>query len=873
VSSNQATAYQRDSLRMREGVHPALDVNDMGHPIDSRHKKDRTMSIAIIGAGPSGIAMAYKLQRAGFHNFSLLEKNDEAGGSWYENSYPGCEVDIVSSFYSFSFVDWNWSRTHARQPEIKRYLDYAIDRFGLRPHIRFSVTVCSAVWRQEEACYEVTLDTGESMPFDVVVSCVGLLNTPSYPSWPGLSEFPGICFHSSRWEHHHDLSGKRVAFVGTGSTGCQVVPELAKVASELFVYQREPGWVMPKDAREYTPQERLRWERRWLYRKWKRFSAFRMCSQAVKGWRAGTKCNEEFRSIALGYLASEVEDPSLRAALTPSFPFGCKRTVRASTFYASLNRSNVTLVPSAVTSINGSSVVSADGDSREVDVLIVGTGFQAQNYLCGLDVTGLDGIHLHDFWGGVPKAFCGVTVPRFPNFFMVYGPNTNGGGSIIYQNERAAEMVVRMVRRLSRGAASIDTRRKSYHRYSAWIDRLSDKHLTGQQQCNNYYYANGRNVTQFPASHLTYQLVTLILPLFGMKAQRHNEIRPGLVRNIWPYKQGRVSSYISSSTHLIKCRKYAIAFGNRRHRCERQNIRVFPGKEPRVTKFKVFDIHQHIGNGGRRPALGDLDRDWGVDVDSRGVADSGDFRDTLQADYDERIKLMDAFGYQSAAISPVAGYERPEGFRNTQAVNDRVAAYRNRYSERFPIAFGVVDPLEGVENGVAEVERIATTLNMNGVIWHHRFQGAFIADPRMFPLLEAIEHFKLVALVHVFGDSAMEHPWGLEIIAERYPNVTFLALDGFAGASRFREMMSVARRNENVVCDTAGSLPIGRMIEEYANTIGSDRLIYGSDLLVAPVTYHVPHMLNEILKAPGLSDVDREKILWTNAKSIFGFTE
>ncbi|GAA1850420.1 NAD(P)/FAD-dependent oxidoreductase [Pseudonocardia ailaonensis] len=482
-------------------------------------------SAAIIGAGAAGIAPGAKLVRAGFDDLVIYEQSDGIGGTWWDNTYPGCEVDIHSHFYSYSFVDWDWSRTHAAQPEIQAYLQHTAETFGLLPKIRLRSRVESAAWSDETSRWTVTLADGTTRDFDVVVSCLGFLNNPRYPEWPGLESFSGAVFHTSRWDHDLDLTGRRVAFVGTGSTAAQAVPAIAPQVEQLYLFQREPGWVLPKADRDYTDAERGRFRRSRVARRIERFRRYRAAGRLVAGvWREDTKLNAELRAIAETYIAEAVPDPVLRAAVTPDYPFGCKRTVQASGFYPALARDNVELVPHAVESAGPRGLVAANGEKYEVDTVILGTGFQADRYLATVTVTGRRGMDLQAFWDDEPKAFAGAAVPNFPNLFIVYGPNTNGGGSAIFQIEQGVDLVVRMVRRLARGSGPLEVSREAYELYNLWLDRFSAKRLTVQRHCHNYYYsATGRNVTQWPGSHLQFRLVTWLLPKIGIRAAHPEE--------------------------------------------------------------------------------------------------------------------------------------------------------------------------------------------------------------------------------------------------------------------------------------------------------------------------------------------------------------
>jgi cation diffusion facilitator CzcD-associated flavoprotein CzcO len=476
-------------------------------------------SVAIIGAGAAGIATGAKLVRAGFDDLVIYEQSAGIGGTWWDNTYPGCEVDIHSHFYSYSFMDWDWSRTHATQPEIQAYLQCTAERFGLIPRIRLRSRVVSAVWSDATSTWTVTLDSGETRQFDVVVACLGFLNNPRYPDWPGLDTFTGTVFHTSRWDHGHDLAGRSVAFIGTGSTAAQAVPAIAPQVGHLYLFQREPGWVMPKADRDYSDAERRRFRRSRLARRLERFRRYRAAGKLVSGvWREGSALNARFRQTAVDHLAETVADPELRAALTPDYPFGCKRTIQATSFYPALARANVTLVPHAVERAGPRGLVAANGEKYEVDTVILATGFQAARYLATVTVTGRGGVDLQRFWADEPKAFAGSAMPGFPNFFLVYGPNTNGGGSAIFQIEQSVGVVVRMVRRLARGSGPLEVSRGAYELYNLWLDHYSSTRLTVQRRCHNYYFsATGRNVTQWPGSHLLFRLVTRVLPAFGIK--------------------------------------------------------------------------------------------------------------------------------------------------------------------------------------------------------------------------------------------------------------------------------------------------------------------------------------------------------------------
>jgi cation diffusion facilitator CzcD-associated flavoprotein CzcO len=428
-------------------------------------------------------------------------------------------VDVHSHAYSFSFVKYDWPRTHATQPELLAYVQHVVERFGLAPHLRLNTRVTDLVWEESTQTYRLSTEHGDSEEFDVVISALGLLNVPRFPDWPGLDTFAGPCFHTSRWEEH-DLTGKSVAVVGTGSTAVQIVPAIAPIAGQVYVFQRQPGWIEPKHEREFTAR------RRWVFRnvplaqRLNRAWIFHKGNRRFKGYDVGSRYQRRMRRLCERFIAGTVESPATRAAVTPQYPWGCKRPVLSSTFYPTLNRDNVELVPQAVARVTPTGVVDATGTHRDIDVLVLSTGFQPTKFLASLDVKGVDGRSIHDVWRERASAFLGITVPGFPNFFMLYGPNTNGGVSVIAQLERQAEVVVRAVRRLERsGARTVDTSPVAARRFLAWIDRRMETSASAMNAgCHNYYHDQaGHNVTQWPAGHLAYALATRLLSPFGLR--------------------------------------------------------------------------------------------------------------------------------------------------------------------------------------------------------------------------------------------------------------------------------------------------------------------------------------------------------------------
>ncbi|MEO3860324.1 NAD(P)/FAD-dependent oxidoreductase [Acrocarpospora sp. B8E8] len=472
-------------------------------------------TVAIIGGGFGGIATAVKLLKAGIEDFTIFEQSPAPGGTWWDNRYPGCEVDIPSHAYSFSFAPRDWPRTHATQPELRDYAESVVEEFGLRPRFRFGVRVESVTWEESAGCYRVRTSDGAEEAYRFVISAVGLLNVPRYPAWPGMDTFEGVSFHTSRWDEEVDLTGKRVAVVGTGSTAVQIVPAIAPQVERLQVFQREPGWVEPKGERAFTPAERARFRRFPALRRLYRFKLFLQSGRRFKAYDLGGSEQRRMRDLCLRYIATAIDDPAVRAAVTPSYPWGCKRPIFASSFYPALNRPNVELVPQAIKEVTPKGVVDDLGVEHEADVLILSTGFQPTRFLSQFTVTGRDGTDIQDFWGDRPRAFLGVTVPGFPNFFILYGPNTNGGFSIIAQLERQAEVAVRAIRTVLRKRVQrVDTHPSALERHVRWVDRQLAKHASAMDAgCHNYYHSpSGANVTQWPRTHFVYYVLCRTQP-------------------------------------------------------------------------------------------------------------------------------------------------------------------------------------------------------------------------------------------------------------------------------------------------------------------------------------------------------------------------
>ncbi len=487
-------------------------------------KRSSSVRVAVIGGGFGGICAAVKLQKAGFDDFVIYEKSAEPGGVWWDNQYPGAEVDTPSHMYSFSFMRYDWSRNYAQQEELLGYINATIDHFGLRPRFRLNTLVASVVWNDARQQYAVRTEDGEEW-FDFVISAVGLLNVPRYPTWPGMDEFEGPMFHTSRWDDSVDLKGKRVAVVGTGSTAIQIVANVAEDVGELTVFQREANWPSPKRIVEYTDKQRKQMQNPLRYH-WERMVHGYLPRE--RDWmfnrvnRVGTAANRRGEQASRALVNSQLASrPDLRELVIPNYPFMGKRPQRDEKYLPALARDNVRLVPKAVQSVTRRGLVDVDGTEHPVDVIILSTGFQPSRFLAQLPVTGKDGLSLEKYWDDDPRAFLGCTVPNFPNFFMLYGPNTNGY-AILFLLEQEAAYAVRSIKRvLRKGGTSIDTKESFLRRYKRWIDRRASKAVWVQAR-NYYASASGTVVTQWVDGCALYWALTRALLAPSSVVQRRD---------------------------------------------------------------------------------------------------------------------------------------------------------------------------------------------------------------------------------------------------------------------------------------------------------------------------------------------------------------
>jgi cation diffusion facilitator CzcD-associated flavoprotein CzcO len=448
------------------------------------------MRVAIVGSGFSGLGMGIALKRDGLTDFTIYDRADGVGGTWRHNSYPGLACDVPSHLYSFSFEPKrDWTKRFSPREEIVAYLEHCARKYGLEPHLRLGAEVTRLAFDEERRRWRVETADGGVDEADVVVTGTGQLSRPSIPDLPGRESFAGTQFHSAQWNHDHDLTGRDVAVVGTGASAIQFIPEIAPRVRRLSVFQRSAPWVINKMDRDYPRP------------------AGRLAQRAARvGWWA------YFESLIVGFVGPraalapvwlshkailhwQVRDRRMRARLAPDYQLGCKRVLISSDYYPALTRDNVELITGAVREITPTGVVADDGVERKVDTIIYGTGFRATEFLSPMEVRGLGGADLNDAWRDGAEAYLGMAVAGFPNFFMLYGPNTNlGSGSIIYMLESQIRYAADAVRRLAgNGRALLDVRPEVQRRFDEEMQRRLGDSVWAS--CSSWYRTESGRVT------------------------------------------------------------------------------------------------------------------------------------------------------------------------------------------------------------------------------------------------------------------------------------------------------------------------------------------------------------------------------------------
>jgi len=459
--------------------------------------------VIILGGGFAGLGAAIKLREAGIHDFLLLEKADELGGVWRENTYPGCACDVPSALYSYSFApNPAWSRVFAGQAEIKNYLQSTAEKAGVLPHVRFQHEAQRAGWSDADDCWIIQTNQGEFRSRFAIMAC-GPMHEPVLPIVPGLESFSGDIFHSSRWRHDIDLRGKRVAVIGTGASAIQFVPKIQPLVSQLSVFQRTPHWVLPKMDQTLPPLVQRLFKHLPLAQLSVRGAIFGIF-ETLNGGMQNVAAMKQFQRLALFNLRRTVKDPELRNRLTPNYVLGCKRILQSNDWYPALVKANVNVISSALAEVRGKTLIAADGSSRDVDIIILGTGFEVAEPPIAKRVFNRHGVSMAEVWQGSPKGYMGTMVEDCPNGFLMFGPNIAVSSSAFLIIEAQLAYIMDAIRKArAKGITRIETDPIRLAEYNDRVQAALKDSVWNRGGCSSYFIdRNGRNSTAWPWSTL-----------------------------------------------------------------------------------------------------------------------------------------------------------------------------------------------------------------------------------------------------------------------------------------------------------------------------------------------------------------------------------
>lgn len=469
---------------------------------------NKNVRIAIIGTGFGGLGVAIRLKQAGFENFTLFEKANNVGGVWRDNTYPGAACDVPSHLYSFSFEqELGWKNRFGSSQEIYQYLCHCADKYGIRPHIQFNTEITTANFDKNQGNWKIQSASGEQINADFLIAAVGQLNRPAYPKIKGIENFKGKSFHSARWNHEYDLKNKRVAVIGTGASAIQFVPEIVKQVAHLDLYQRSAPYVLPKPDRIYKPTEKQAFRKLPFLQSLDR--ALQYSHHEIRLLAFTTSLNEMpvIEYLFQRHIRQVIKDPKLRHRLMPDYPIGCKRILISNHWYESLTRPNVEVIDNGIQQVTEHSIIDTDGNIREVDAIIYGTGFAATDFLAPMHITGLDGRILKDTWKDGAEAYLGLTISGFPNFFMMYGPNTNlGHNSIVYMIESQSNYILDAIQTTQQKSLLFTNIRADVQdKFNQYIQEKMKKTIWSQGCTSWYQTADGKNTNNWPGFSFEYR--------------------------------------------------------------------------------------------------------------------------------------------------------------------------------------------------------------------------------------------------------------------------------------------------------------------------------------------------------------------------------
>ena len=472
-----------------------------------RNNGRRHRSIAVVGGGFGGVGAAVMLRRAGYEDVTVFERGERIGGVWHHNTYPGAACDIPSHLYEFSFdPNPRWSRRYAPQEEIQAYLEDVARRHGVMDRIRTGTNVESARWDAERGKWVLETSAGQHEA-DVLLTACGQLSVPAVPAIPGLETFAGPAFHTAEWRHDVELAGKRVAVVGTGCSAIQVVPAIQPEVAQVDVYQRSPGWTLPKMDFAYKERTKRLFERFPVLQRLDRQVIFWFQELAAAGMTRFRWLLPPFRAIARRQITKAIADPVLRSKVMPADEIGCKRIMLTDDWYPTLTKPNVELVTDRIATVTPTGIRTDDGVERPADVLVLATGFKTHGFVAPMQIAGAQGRTLEQEWGHIPRAYLGMSVPGFPNMFLLYGPNTNGGsGSVIHVIESGMGHVIAALKELDRaGARRIEITRRGAEQFDREL-RARLAQSVWHTGCTNWYVdERGNDPNQWPWLWTTYK--------------------------------------------------------------------------------------------------------------------------------------------------------------------------------------------------------------------------------------------------------------------------------------------------------------------------------------------------------------------------------
>ena len=495
-----------------DGKTPEEGGSSMNAKIETTKEAAREVDLVIVGAGFGGLCMGIKMLEAGRTNFVILEKAEEVGGTWRDNTYPGCACDVQSHMYSYSFEGKaDWSKRYAPWHEIQGYIQNTTEKYGVRPFIEHGQEVTSAVWDERAARWSIATTRGDTFLAKHWVLATGPLHVPHMPEIPGLDRFKGRVFHSARWDHDYDFEGKDVVSIGTGGSAIQYIPEIAPKVKQLTVMQRTPAWVIPRDERRYSALDKRLFARFPLLRKLHRARLYWTNESRV--WPIfNPSIAKTLQKLAEGFIRVQVRDPEVRRKLTPDYTIGCKRVLISNVYYPTFNRPNVELVTDAIREVRERSVVTADGVERPADCIVFGTGFvvDPRIYMRDFELRGEGGRRLQDDWSDAAEAYMGITVAGYPNMFQLVGPNSGlGHNSIIFMIEAQVEYILECLSLLDeKKATSLRVRPEAQRAFNEEVQdaMVGTVWSTG---CSSWYQQEGgRNVAIWPWSTWRYWLRT-----------------------------------------------------------------------------------------------------------------------------------------------------------------------------------------------------------------------------------------------------------------------------------------------------------------------------------------------------------------------------